>query len=79
MSCGTKIEGRFHSWVEREELAEKLEQEGEYRIARSVKYGDCLDSYDLHRAERALERHDLSRYFDYRETPCHCSIDEGES
>jgi hypothetical protein len=77
MSCGTKIEGRFYSWSEREELAERLEREGEpYRVVRAVRHGDCLDDGDARRAERALESQGLSRHFDYRKTKCHCSTDE---
>ena len=78
MSCGTRLEGRFHLTSERLELAEKLEEEGEYRLAQSVKRGDCLDDRELHRAERALDRQDLSRYHDYKEERCHCSTDKDE-
>lgn len=76
--CGTKIVGRFNSWSERDDLAEALEREGESIIADHVRCGDCLDSSDLFRAERALEHRNLSRYFDYREERCRCSEEEGE-
>ena len=76
MSCGTKIEGRFHSWSERQNLADALEREGESRVARAVRYGDCLNDFDLHRAERALEYQNLSRQFDYRESRCACSTED---
>lgn len=76
MSCGTKIEGRFQSWGEREDLANALERDGESRLARAVRHGDCLDDFDLRRAEHALEHEGLSRLFDYRETTCPCATEE---
>ncbi len=78
MSCGTKIEGRTHSYWEREELAEKLERGGEDRIARAIRHGDCLNGLDLRRAESALDSQGLSRRFDYAEDPCRCSIEDEE-
>lgn len=78
MSCGTKIDGRFHSWGEREDLADALEREGEWRIARAVRHRDCLDASDLTRAERALDRQNLSKRFDYREEDCRCQPEEGD-
>lgn len=76
MICGSKLEGRFHSYFERLELAERLENEGEYRLADKVKRGDCLDGYELRHAERALESQGLSRHFDYKIEDCHCSTEE---
>ena len=76
MSCGTKLTGRMDSWSERHDLAEKLERDGEHRLADAVKRGDCLDSSELYRAERSLERSGLSRYFDYKEERCACRTDE---
>lgn len=76
MGCGTKIDGRLHSWSEREDLADALERDGEWRLARSVRHRDCLDDHDLRRAERSLEREGLSKHFDYREEQCVCRPDE---
>jgi hypothetical protein len=77
VSCGTRIEGRFGSYWERQELADKLEQSGEYRLARAVKHGDCLGFSDRYRAERVLENeHDLSKHFDYRERECACDPED---
>lgn len=78
MSCGTKLQGRFGSWAERDELADRLDRDGESRIAHAVRHGDCLDSGDLRRAERTLEHDGLMRHFDYREERCRCSWDDGE-
>lgn len=78
MSCGTKIRGRFNSWAERDELAERLEGDGESRIANSVRRGDCLSDDDLRRAENALDHQGLSKHFDYREDRCACRTDEDE-
>jgi len=73
MSCGTKITGRFSDrHFERDELAEKLEAEGEWRLARSVRRGECLDNYELRKAERALSDKGLSSRFDYRKRECEC-------
>lgn len=76
MSCGTRITPRFDSYWEREELADRLEREGEYRLANAVKHGDCLDDYDLRRAENALDYQGMHRSFDYNEESCRCSTDE---
>jgi hypothetical protein len=76
MSCGTKIEGRFHLWSEREELADKLERDGEYRLARSIRRQECLDDRELRQAEHALERQGLSKHFDFREERCACRTEE---
>ena len=77
MSCGTKLEGRFYSWSERQDLADLLYREGESRLGDAVKRGDCLDSSELYRAERALKRQGQSR-FDYKEVHCRCSTDEDQ-
>lgn len=74
---GTGIEGMFYSYSEREEIADKLRDEGEYRIADAIRRGDCLGWSDLGRAERALDHKGMSRHFDYRETSCYCD-DERE-
>lgn len=76
MSCGTRIEGRFHSWSERDELADALERQGEERLADSVRRNECLDDHQLRDAERALEHAGLSKLFDYREERCCCRTDE---
>lgn len=76
MSCGTKIDGRFHSWLERQDLADHLENVGEYRIAQSVRRGDCLDDQDLRLARNGLENRGLSRLWDYREKRCVCEIED---
>ncbi len=78
MGCGTKIDGRYVSFSEREEITRKLEDDGEYRLARLVKYGDCLGYSDLHRAEDVLGRQGVSRNFDYKEERCRCAGDEEE-
>jgi len=78
MSCGTKIDGRFHSWSEREDLADALENEGKWRAARAVRRQECLDDHDLRKAEQALENRGLSKHFDFREERCMCSTDEDE-
>ena len=79
MSCGMKLTPRFNSWHEREELADALEREGEFRLARAIKHEECLDSGDLRRAESALERQGLDKRHDFREEPCRCSTEEEES
>jgi hypothetical protein len=78
MSCGTKIEGRFHSYYERQDLADALDREGEYRLADKVKRQECLDDGELRRAERSLDSRGLSKHFDYREERCACRSDEGD-
>lgn len=79
MSCGTRLKGRFgDSYIDRDELAEKLEEEGEWSIARQVRHGDCLDDHQLRRAERALDWQNMSKNFDYKEERCTCSTDEEE-
>jgi hypothetical protein len=78
MSCGTKLTPRWNSWHEREELAYKLEQEGEYRLASLVKHEECLDWGDLQRAEQALDRQGQYKDFDYREEQCRCRTEEEE-
>jgi hypothetical protein len=70
MSCGTRIEGRFGGYAEREDIVRKLEREGEYSLARQVSHGNCLSSGELRRAENALERQGMSRNFDYNEDRC---------
>lgn len=77
MSCGTKLQGRFYGWHEREELAEKLEHDGEYQLAEKVKREECLDYGELYRAQQSLERQGMERYHDYKEERCRCS-DEDE-
>jgi hypothetical protein len=77
MSCGTKLEGRFYSYSEREDLADALEREGEYRLAQSVKRGDCLGYSELDRAKSALDWQGVSRW-DYNESECRCSHEEEE-
>ena len=76
MSCGTKLEGAHHGFSERYEISEKLESEGEYSLALKVRHGDCLDSYDLRRAESALDRQGLNRNWDYREENCQCLTED---
>jgi hypothetical protein len=77
MSCGTRINGRFgSSWIDRQELAEKLEAEGEYSLARKVNHGDCLDFRELRRAEYALDNQGVMKHFDYKEEQCRCSTEE---
>ncbi len=76
MSCGTRLRPRFNSYSDREELAEKLENDGEYRLAQDVKHEVCLNDYDLRRAERSLSRQDMLRNFDYKEERCHCETEE---
>ena len=68
MSCGTRLESHDDY-----ELARRLEWEGEYSLAQQVRRGDCLDSWELRRAEDALERQGMSRHWDYREDRCRCS------
>lgn len=34
MSCGTKIEGRFYSYAERQDLADRLQQDNGAEAAR---------------------------------------------
>lgn len=76
MSCGTRLQGRFYSWHEREEIAEKLEADGEYRLAEKVKREECLDYSELYNAQQSLERQGMERYHDYKEERCHCSTDD---
>jgi hypothetical protein len=76
MSCGTKLTRHTDSYSDRHELSERLEREGEFRLAHDVRNGDCLSSYDLRRAESALERQGMQRNWDYRENGCHCSSEE---
>lgn len=70
MSCGTKINSHDNY-----ELSRSLESEGEYNIAEKVRRGDCLDSYDLRRAEDALDRQGMQEHWDYREDRCHCETE----
>lgn len=70
MSCGTRIITH-----DRYDLARKLEDEGEYSLAQSVRRDDCLDRYDLRRAEDALERRGVQRHWDYDERNCYCEED----
>lgn len=80
MSCGYQIKVYYgDSYNDRDEIADKLEAEGEYRLALSVRRGDCLDSHDLSRAERALDWQDARRDYDYRVERCYCSEDSDES
>jgi len=72
MSCGTKLDGRYGSYEEREEIVRTLENDGEHYLADHVRRGDCLGVMDLHRAEDILDRHGKSRYFDYQEERCRC-------
>lgn len=79
MSCGSRIRGYYgDSHYDRDEIADRLEAEGEYRIAREVRHGDCLDSHDLERAKRALDWQDQREYFDYRVEKCYCEEREEE-
>ena len=71
MSCGTRLESHDDY-----ELARALEREGEHGLAQQVRRGDCLDSYDLRRAEHSLERQGISKGWDYREDQCHCSTED---
>jgi len=73
MSCGTRLYSHDDY-----ELARNLEREGEYGLASQVRRGECLDSYDLRRAEHALERTGMQRDWDYKEERCHCSTDEDD-
>lgn len=78
MSCGTKLDGRYGSYYEREDIARKLERDSEHYLADHVRRGDCLGVIDLHHAEAVLERQGMSRHFDYREEACKCPDDEEE-
>jgi hypothetical protein len=71
MRCGTRVNS-----YDTYEIARNLESEGEHSLAQSVRRGDCLDSYDLRRAEDALERQGLQKHWDYTEDLCHCSHDD---
>ena len=68
MSCGTRLDSH-----DRYGLADSLEREGEYRLARAVRHGECLDHYELRRAEDALERQGLRPRWDFEERTCRCS------
>jgi len=76
MSCGTKIIGAHRTYSERYDLSEKLENEGEYRLARAVRHGECLGWSDLRRAENALESQGMSRNWDFREEHCQCETED---
>lgn len=76
MSCGSRIIPRYDSYSERRELADKLEREGEYRVADSVRDDRCLSDYDLRAAERALERHGIHKRWDYEERECACRYND---
>lgn len=78
MSCGTKINGRFDGYFEREDLSRRLEDDGEYRLASAIRRGDCLSRSDLSRAESSLDRQGLHRDWDYREQRCFCDPNEEE-
>ncbi len=78
MSCGTKLDGRYGSFSERDEIVRKLEHEGEHYLADHVRRGDCLGVMDLHRAEDILDRQGMSRHFDYKEERCRYAGDEDE-
>lgn len=71
MSCGKKISS-FNKY----QISDALEREGEYGLARSVRHGDCLDFWQLRRAEDALERRGIRNHWDYSEDSCGC--DSGE-
>lgn len=73
---GHKIEGMTYSSFEREELARKLENEGEHEAARKVERGDCLGFSERFRAQDALSRAGLSEHFDYREVRCYDDDEE---
>lgn len=75
MSCGTKLTPRFNSWFERDELANKLEEEGEYTLARKVKREECLSYSELNRAQYALERQGVNS-FDLRKQRCACEEEQ---
>lgn len=75
MTCGTKLQGRNWGYSEREEIADKLERDGEYDLAQKVRREQCLGFFELTTAESALERQGISSY-DYREERCHCSEEE---
>lgn len=75
MSCGTKLEGRFYSYHEREELADRIREE-DYRLADKVRRGECLDFSELNRAGSILADAGMSRYHDYKEERCRCSDEE---
>lgn len=76
MGCGTKITSSYCSYGSEYELSERLEREGEHNLAAKVRHRECLDSYDLRRAEDALERQGLSRHWDFKEENCHCSTED---
>ena len=75
MSCGTRLRPRFDTYGERDELAEKIEDES-YSLAHKIRHGQCLDSYELRQAERILDEQGLAKYHDYREDPCECRTEE---
>jgi len=76
MSCGTKITGHYDGFFEREEVAEKLERDGEFRLAERVKRGECLSYSDLRQAENSLDRQGMRRDWDYKEQRCYCEDEE---
>lgn len=76
MSCGTRLQGRFYGYYEREELADKIRDEGDYRLSGKVRRQECLDYGDLHRANNILSEAGMSRYHDYKEEQCHCEPEE---
>ena len=73
---GTKIDGRSYMRHERDNLARTLDHAGEYRLARHVQRGDCLNDRDLHRVESVLATRGVLKHFDYHATTCRCWSDQ---
>ena len=72
------MEGRLRSSFERDEIAEKLQDRGEYFLADKVRRGDCLDRLDENRARNALQDSGMHEHFDYDVVRCPRKWDDEE-
>lgn len=72
--CGDKFNFR-NSW-DKDNVINKLEESGNYREARQLRHGDCIESnYSKHVINEAAYDINQLKGFDYTQKSCECEND----
>lgn len=58
--------------LDRQETIEKLKDEGYYREAKMIERGECMNSSEMNRVNRAMSDIDKIKGIDYKERECGC-------